>query len=108
MNPRSGSTFALMAGIAVVAVAATASNAAAQSSDQAPSPRPIEELKRVYLQCERAAVAGKLDGEDVGLCSVVYEELKWRAFGGDFHRLKAWADLHLKPASQSHTGVRSA
>jgi hypothetical protein len=24
-------------------------------------------------------------------CSVVYEELKQRAFGGDFHKLLAWS-----------------
>jgi hypothetical protein len=31
------------------------------------------------------------------MCSVIYEELKHRAFDGDFPRLKAWADQHLRP-----------
>ncbi len=54
----------------------------------------IDVLKEVYLDCERAAVHGDLDTGAIMHCSEVYEELKRRAFGGDFRRLKAWADAH--------------
>jgi hypothetical protein len=59
---------------------------------------PIEKLKSTYLRCENAAVNAKLGTGEIMLCSVVYEELKQRAFGGDFNRLKDWADQRLRPA----------
>jgi hypothetical protein len=59
---------------------------------------PLEKLKSAYLQCEHMAVKGKLGTGEIMLCSVLYEELKQRAFGGDFPRLKAWADEQLRPA----------
>jgi hypothetical protein len=59
---------------------------------------PIDILKTVYLECERAAVGGALGSSEVMQCSVVYEELKRRAFGGDFRRLKAWSDVALAAA----------
>jgi hypothetical protein len=58
---------------------------------------PLATLKAAYLRCERAAVVGRLASGDIMLCSVVYEELKRRAFDGDFPRLKAWADTQLRP-----------
>jgi hypothetical protein len=57
---------------------------------------PIERLKRAYLECERAAVNGRLATDEIMLCSVLYQELKQRAFDGDFQRLKAWADERLR------------
>lgn len=52
----------------------------------------IDTLKQVYLVCERAAAKGDLDTGEIMRCAVVYEELKRRAFGGEFRRLKTWAD----------------
>ncbi len=52
---------------------------------------PIDELKSVYLACNRAATGGQLNTGGIMKCSVVYEELKRRAFGGDFHKLLAWS-----------------
>lgn len=65
----------------------------------APAQMPIETLKSAYLECERAALDGRLAVGEIMLCSVIYEEVKRRAFGGDFARLKAWADEHLRPPS---------
>jgi hypothetical protein len=49
-----------------------------------------EQLKSDYLHCERLAQATLLDFGTAGDCSMVYEELKQRVFGGDFHLLLAW------------------
>jgi hypothetical protein len=50
----------------------------------------IDDLKGAYLACERATAAGKLGDAHVMECSVIYEELKQRAFGGDFRSLRTW------------------
>ena len=47
-------------------------------------------LKLRYLRCEQAASDGTLDRDGVMSCSVVYEELKQRVFGGSFDALHAW------------------
>lgn len=47
-------------------------------------------LKRRYVECERAAGDGTLDHAAVLSCSVVYEELKQRVFGGSLDALHAW------------------
>ena len=52
---------------------------------------PIDELKGAYLACNRAATNGRLNTGGIMKCSVVYEALKLRAFGGDFHKLLAWS-----------------
>lgn len=51
----------------------------------------IDELKSVYLTCSRAAIDRHLGSPAIMQCSVVYEELKRRAFDGDFHKLLAWS-----------------
>jgi hypothetical protein len=65
----------------------------------APEPAPIrelrqasvEELKLAYLNCNREALAGRLDRGAIMSCSMVYEALKEKAFGGDFARLLTWS-----------------
>lgn len=52
---------------------------------------PIDELKKAYLACGRAAMSGQLNTAEIMQCSVVYEELKLRAFGGDFEKMRAWS-----------------
>lgn len=47
-------------------------------------------LKLRYLRCEQAASDGTLDRDGVMSCSVVYEQLKQRVFGGSFDALHAW------------------
>lgn len=54
----------------------------------------IEGLKGIYLECEKAAAASKLNNGDVMYCSLVYEELKEKAFEGDFGRIRSWLDRH--------------
>lgn len=51
----------------------------------------IDELKIAYLGCSRSALDGGLSKPGIMGCSVVYEELKRRAFDGDFERLLAWS-----------------
>lgn len=55
----------------------------------------IDELKSVYLECERGAVLGKLAGDDYAACAVIYEDLKRRAFHGNYSELKVWWDAQL-------------
>ncbi len=52
---------------------------------------PVDVLKVLYQNCNREAHAGRLDGGAIMGCSMVYEALKQRAFGGDFARLLAWS-----------------
>lgn len=59
----------------------------------------IDELKRAYLSCDRAAMSGQLHGAGAMQCSIIYEELKRRAFGGDFERLLVWSRAHLSGRS---------
>jgi hypothetical protein len=51
----------------------------------------VEDLKRAYLLCERMATLERLNHEAIMSCSVVYEQLKQRAFGGDFEKMLAWS-----------------
>jgi hypothetical protein len=62
-----------------------------QPQDDSLKTVPIDELKSVYLSCNRAAISGRLDTAAIMQCSVVYEELKRRAFEGDFDKLIAWS-----------------
>jgi hypothetical protein len=57
----------------------------------------IAQLKDLYVGCEQAAMASKLSGGDVMYCSLVYEELKQKAFEGDFGRIRSWRDRQLIP-----------
>lgn len=61
----------------------------------------IAELKRVYLACDQAAADGRLTSAGVMQCSVVYEHLKRRAFGGDFERLRVWSRAQSRTAGHS-------
>jgi hypothetical protein len=56
---------------------------------------PVDVLKHVYLACEREAAKGNLDTSEIMQCSVLYEELKRRAFYGNFKLLKTWADTQI-------------
>lgn len=56
---------------------------------------PVDVLKNVYLACEREAAKGDLDTSEIMQCSVLYEELKRRAFDGNFKLLNAWPDTQI-------------
>jgi hypothetical protein len=64
--------------------------AAAQAERALARALTIEQLKIAFLDCDRRASITLLDIGDAERCSVIYEELKARAFGGDFDRLLAW------------------
>lgn len=51
----------------------------------------IAELKTIYLDCDRNVMRGRLGSSEMAACSVVYEELKKRAFNGDFDKFLAWS-----------------
>lgn len=52
---------------------------------------PDAQLKRVYVACSNAALHGALGTSDIPFCSLVYEALLQRTFGGDFFALLAWS-----------------
>lgn len=61
----------------------------------------LDDLKRSYLGCHRASMRRALDSGEAMHCSVIYEALKHRAFGGDFERVLAWTreqDAHAAKA----------
>ncbi|WP_418315664.1 hypothetical protein [Piscinibacter sakaiensis] len=51
----------------------------------------VAELKRDYLMCNRAVLQGRTDTPLIQQCSIIYEQLKQRAFGGDYGRLYVWS-----------------
>lgn len=51
----------------------------------------IEQLKTMYLSCNDAALNGRPERHGIMRCSILYEELKQRAFAGDFDRLLEWS-----------------
>jgi hypothetical protein len=53
----------------------------------------IDQLKLVYLECDRRASDAVLDLSDAAHCSTIHEVLKQRGFGGDFDRMLAWWKL---------------
>jgi len=69
-----------------------------ESSDK--KPLTVAQLKTIYLTCDRDAMRGILGAAEMGACSMVYEELKKRAFDGDFEKLLVW--------SQAQSGANSA
>jgi hypothetical protein len=77
--------------VGLMLIAWAAPMAHSQSANGALKDAPIDELKRVYLACDRAAISGELDTAGIMQCSIVYEELKRRAFGGNFDKLLAWS-----------------
>lgn len=81
---------ALAASALLAALAAPIASAQATRSNDARTTS-IDELKVAYLACDRASMSRILDGSEAMQCSVVYEELKRREFGGNFERLFAWS-----------------
>lgn len=49
------------------------------------------DLKARYLQCSQAALQGQLGSQEIALCSLGYEVLLRRVFGGDYLALFAWS-----------------
>ena len=51
----------------------------------------VAELKTIYLDCDRNAMRGLLGAAEIAACSIAYEELKKRAFDGDFDKFLVWS-----------------
>jgi hypothetical protein len=83
-NPRGGLLIAV-ASLALGAPVALAHPAAGEVASL-----PIDELKRIYLACDRAATRQLLDMHTAAHCSMVGEALQKRAFQGSFDDLLAW------------------
>jgi len=56
----------------------------------------VDALKMTNLSCERAATRSELGTAAIMQFSVVYEELRRRAFGGDFEKFRAWSASQSK------------
>lgn len=93
-------------GVAVLCASGMLQQASANESHRIAS-MPIEELKGIYLACEQAATASRLNGDDVMYCSMVYVELKAKAFGGEFRRIRAWLDREKMPLGSTAPSVGS-
>ena len=76
----------------VTLLAAAAATAAIGQVERAPlQSATIDDLKQAYLACDAQAASGRLSTSAIMGCSVVYEELKARAFGGDFEKFLVWS-----------------
>jgi hypothetical protein len=73
-----------------LALAAASTAATAQSQRSHLAALTVDELKLAYLDCDRRAGQTMLGGAEAAHCSMTFEELKQRGFGGDFGRLHAW------------------
>ena len=86
------------------ALAITLVSLALPAQARTPAALSPESLRAAYLACERAATAERMDTGGVMECSVIYEDLKRRVFGGDFGRLRAWSDPLLGRAPEGGAG----
>lgn len=55
----------------------------------------IAQLKVLYLNCERRAQSVGMNRAESTGCSEIYYELKARAFGDDYARIRDWYDLMM-------------
>lgn len=78
------------AGCAVFALALTTLAASAEPGPEQQPAVPMEDLKGVYLACDRAATRTVLDVAAATFCSRYAEELLQRGFAGDFDMLLRW------------------
>jgi len=62
----------------------------------------VETLKLAYMECDRGATSALLGSAEAANCSQIHEDLKERAFGGDYGRLLAWwhAERNRKDAAR--------
>jgi hypothetical protein len=77
--------------LAIVSPAAWALQLVQSAADPQPDAITVEDLKEVYLLCERTAFAGAMSADDAMACSVIYEDLKRLGFHGDAARLREWS-----------------
>lgn len=63
------------------------------------------DLKLVYLRCCEASERGLLTFEEAARCSLAYEVVKQRVFGGNFQALLNWSRLHRDGSSAADTAA---
>ncbi len=86
-----------------------ASMAFAQAGTNNLDSAPVEELKQVYLACDRMASRQVMDLASAAHCSSVGEALQTRAFEGNFDQLLAWWRVEKHVASgQPSAGTRAS
>ncbi len=61
----------------------------------------IDALKRTYLDCERRALVQRIPADEIMQCSVVYEDLKRRAFDDNWIKLWQWSRQALGPSQDA-------
>ena len=87
-----------------LALAAASSVSTAQPDRSHLAALTVEELRLMYLECDRRAGQTLLGAAEAADCSMAAEELKQRAFGGDFGQLLAWwqaqRSANAKPSAQ--------
>ena len=98
-DARHGTFTAVIGAVTLVSIALAAPMAHGHSHTGELERVPIADLQRIYLSCNHAATGGHLNSAAIMQCSVVYEALKRRAFGGDFDKLLAWSTA--QPSVQS-------
>jgi len=79
-----------MIAAAMIAVLALACAAAIAAEPRLPQ-LSVDDLKSLFLACDRASMQGLMGSNEAAQCSIVYEDLKARAFDGDFEKLLAWS-----------------
>jgi len=85
-DQRCGGSLAVMLPLALC----TSMMAFAHAGDDRLDSVSVDELKRVYLACDRVASQQLLDSATAAHCSFAGEALQKRAFGGSFDQLLAW------------------
>lgn len=92
--------------VAMVPLGLSASLAFAQADTGKLASAPIDELKQVYLACDRTASRQLLDMASAAYCSSVADALQKRAFDDNFDRLLAWwrAEKQGAASAQPTTG----
>ena len=58
---------------------------------EAPAQLSEHELKAFYVRCSEQSIERRLDGGEAMACSIAYEILLSKHFGGDFELLLAWS-----------------
>lgn len=92
-TPRISTLFGTLAGAIALSVGLglTAPAHAVDDPTAAVRQLPDSDLKVFYLRCARAAGKQALSSGEIALCSVGYQTLLDRTFGGDFLALLAWS-----------------
>jgi hypothetical protein len=65
---------------------------------------PERDLERQFLRCSRESSERLLGFGEAAVCSIGFEALKKRKFGGDFEAMLAWWRLHRDDRSLGGTG----